>query len=77
MTTIKFNLANNDKVSFQVFNLLGENIFLKDLGELEKGAHHFNWVAEDNFKSPLSSGVYFYQIKGVENMDTKKLVLLR
>jgi len=77
MTTIKFNLASNDKVSFQVYNLLGENIFFKELGELEKGAHHFNWVAEDNFRSPLCSGIYFYQIKGTENSDTKKLVLLR
>ncbi|MCK9210114.1 MAG: family 16 glycosylhydrolase [Ignavibacteriaceae bacterium] len=77
MTTIKFYLPDNEKIAFQVYNLLGENIFFKELGELEKGTHDYSWIAEDNFKSPLSSGVYFYQIKGKENSDTKKLVLLR
>lgn len=77
MTTIKFYLPRSEYVTFQVFNLLGENIFTNDLGEMEKGLHRLNWNAEDNFKSPLSSGIYFYQIKGDEISDTKKLVLLK
>jgi flagellar hook assembly protein FlgD len=77
MTKIKFYLPNNERIAFQVYNCLGENIFFKDLGELEKGTHHFNWIAEDYLKSPLSSGIYFYQLKGAENSDTKKLVLLK
>ncbi|MCK9426624.1 MAG: family 16 glycosylhydrolase [Ignavibacteriaceae bacterium] len=77
MTTIKFYLPKNEKVEFHVFNLLGENIFAKDLGEMEKGSHHFNWSAEDNFKSPLSSGIYLYRIKGDEKSEAKKLVLLK
>ena len=77
MTTIKFYLQKSERIDFRVFNLLGENIFSKELGDLDKGAHHLNWNAEDNFKSPLSSGIYFYQIRGDEISDTKKLVLLK
>ena len=77
MTTIKFNLPKNQKVSFNVFNLLGKSIFFQNLGELEPGVHHLNWMAEDNSHVPLSSGVYLYQIKGDELSDTKKLVLLK
>jgi len=76
-TTINFSLPVNQNITFKVFNLLGENIFLKDLGELEGGYHQFKWIAEDNFKSQLYSGIYFYQIKGDEISDTKKLVLLK
>ena len=77
MTTIKFYLPKSEYVTFQVYNLLGENIFTKDLGELEKGLHRLNWNAEDNFQSPLTSGIYFYRVKGKEISDTKKLVLLK
>ncbi len=77
MTTIKFYLPKNEHVDFRVFNFLGENILSKNLGEMEKGAHHLNWLAEDNFKNLLSSGIYFYQIKGNEISGTKKLVLLK
>ena len=77
MTTIKFYLPKSEYVTFQVFNLLGENIFTKDLGEMEKGSHHLIWNVEDNFKSPLTSGIYFYRVKGKEISDTKKLVLLK
>ncbi|PJC57411.1 MAG: hypothetical protein CO025_13535, partial [Ignavibacteria bacterium CG_4_9_14_0_2_um_filter_37_13] len=31
-TTINFSLPVNQNITFKVFNLLGENIFLKDLG---------------------------------------------
>jgi len=77
MTAIKFFLPRSEVINFRVFNLLGENVFTKDLGEMKKGANLFNWDAEDNFKKPLSSGIYFYQIKGDEIADTKKLVLLK
>lgn len=77
MTTIKFYLPESEYVTFQVYNLLGENIFTKDLGEMEKGSHHLIWNAEDNFRSPLTSGIYFYRVKGKEISDTKKLVLLK
>ncbi|MFA6980855.1 MAG: family 16 glycosylhydrolase [Ignavibacteriaceae bacterium] len=77
MTTIKFYLPKNERVTFQVYNLLGENIFTKDLGEMQQGSHHLNWNAEDNFNGQLSSGIYFYRINGHEVSDTKKLVLLK
>lgn len=77
MTTIKFHLPQHEQVSFHVYNLLGENIFTKDLGEMQQGMHQFIWNTEDNSKKQLSSGIYFYQIKGDEISDTKKLVLLK
>jgi len=77
MTTIKFFLPANDNISFAVYNVLGEKIFFENMGELKEGIHQLNWEAKDAINSTITSGVYFYQIKGEEISTTKKLILLK
>lgn len=71
-TTIKFGLAEAAVVHLSVYNIIGEQVIEIVNQELEAGYHQYTFDA-----SHLSSGVYIYQIKAGEFIDTKKLILLK
>ena len=59
-TTISFALIENSNVAFEVFNVLGQQIFTKEMNSLMAGYHKFEFDA-----STLTSGVYIYQVRAV------------
>jgi hypothetical protein len=72
-TTIEFHLPYPGRVSLEIFNLHGEKV--ATLSEREKfiaGAHKLHWLAEG-----LSSGIYFYQLRTNNFIETRKLILLK
>ena len=71
-TTIKYTIPELSKVKLTLFNLLGEE--MKTLINEEKNAG--NYSVEFNATN-LPSGVYFYQLKAGDYIDTKKMILLR
>lgn len=71
-TTIKFNLAEASEVSLEIFNSLGQSVGTLVQGNLNKGIHEYQWNA-DNF----TSGVYFYKIKAGNNIEIKRMTLLK
>ncbi|NET31423.1 MAG: T9SS type A sorting domain-containing protein [Cyanothece sp. SIO1E1] len=57
ITTINFGLQQHAKVSFQVFNLFGQNVYESTNQDLAPGNYQFNFDG-----SNLSSGMYVYKI---------------
>jgi len=43
----------------------------------EAGFKSVQWNATDSFGKPVSAGVYLYQIRAGESVQTKKMVLLK
>jgi len=72
VTFIKYSIPEVSKVSLTLFNLLGEEV--ADLVNEEKVAGYY--TIEFN-AATLPSGVYFYQLRAGNYVDTKKMLLLK
>lgn len=71
-TSIKYSIPELSKVKLVLYNLLGEKV--RTLIDEEKSAG--NYEVEFDSKN-LSSGVYFYQFKAGDFIQTKKMILLK
>ena len=72
VTTIKFDLPVPAKTTLQIYNAIGEQLFVLIDQELEAGSHQIEIDA-----SELSSGIYFYKFKAGSFSETKKMILLK
>jgi GH35 family endo-1,4-beta-xylanase len=71
-TKIKYSLPKEEFVSLRVFNLLGEEIILLVDGIKQAGNYIVTLDA-----SQLPNGIYLYQLKTQNFVDTKKFVVLK
>lgn len=72
VTTIKFTIPEETKVTLEVFNQLGERVAVLVNEKLEAGNHFATWNAAN-----LPSGIYFYEIRTDKFSSAKKLLLLK
>ena len=71
-TKIEFRIANFGFVSLKVYDVLGNEIATLVNNELPEGEY------EIEFDAPgLPNGIYFYQLKAGDFIQTKKMVLLK
>jgi hypothetical protein len=77
-TMINFKIKERSKISLKIYDIKGEEIATLIDGEMQAGNYNteFNALKNKNGNA-LASGVYFYQMKTNNYMETKKLVLLR
>jgi hypothetical protein len=71
-TRIDFSLAVDSKVSLKVFDVLGQEVATLINSDLVAGSHNVEFSAAN-----INSGVYFYILQAGDNVETKKMVLLR
>ncbi|MBN1302572.1 MAG: T9SS type A sorting domain-containing protein [Melioribacteraceae bacterium] len=69
-TTISFYVSNSSYVTLKVFDVVGREIETLVDGIKSPGYYNMNF---DAFR--LSSGIYFYQLRAGNYIETKKLVL--
>ena len=72
LTTIEYNIPQNNFVRITIYNLRGEKI--KTLVNKNKIAGNYSIVFDGN---NFSSGIYFYRIEAGNYSNTKKLVLMK
>ncbi|MCX6151233.1 MAG: family 16 glycosylhydrolase [Ignavibacteriales bacterium] len=75
-TKIQFYLQREEHLSLFIHDILGKQIFFRDLGIVKPGKNEFIWNAIDGAGKHLSSNVYFYSLKGKDFLQSKKLILL-
>ncbi|MBN1164737.1 MAG: T9SS type A sorting domain-containing protein [Candidatus Krumholzibacteriota bacterium] len=76
-TTIQFSLKEKSQVSIRVYNVAGQLVRIL-VDEIRKpGIYHINWDGRNSEGRLVSSGVYFYQFKTKDFVQTKKMVLLK
>ncbi len=71
-TMIQYSLATNAKVTLTVYNVLGQEIKTLVDAKQTAGVHHIAFDAHS-----FTSGVYFYQIKAGNFVQTKKMLLVK
>ncbi len=76
-TTISYDLPRASRVTLEVFNTLGQRVRTLVDKRQEAGRHQMVWDGRDEGGSKVSSGIYFYKIVTGEQIDTKKMILLK
>ncbi len=71
-TKIKFSLARESNVKLEIYNTLGQRVETLINQKMQAGEHEYNFNA-----SGLSSGVYLYKINADNNVQVRKMVLLK
>jgi hypothetical protein len=71
-TNIQYAISNRQFVSLKVYDILGNEIEILANEEKPAGTYEQTWNAKN-----LPSGVYFYQLKAGEFIQTKKMLLLK
>lgn len=76
-TTIGFSLARVSQVDLCIYNSLGRCVRKFALGELAPGDHSIEWDGTDNSGHSVSSGVYFYRLRGDVDSRARKMMLVK
>jgi len=76
-TTIEFSLSHQASVVITIRNILGQKVVDLVNGVRQAGSHQVSWEGIDSKGRPVSSGVYFYQIKAAGYLQTHKMMLLK
>ena len=71
-TTIRFKLAQSQRVQLNVYNTLGQKVATVLNKSMQAGSHSVQFNG-----SGLTSGVYIYRIKAGEYTETKKMMLMK
>jgi len=76
-TTIVFWLPRTAQVTLQVFDLSGRLVRSLVRDNLPPGEQKMVWDGKDDKGHPVSSGMYWYQLQTNNNVEAKKMLLLR
>jgi sugar lactone lactonase YvrE len=71
-TTIKYALPQRSDLVITVYNVLGKEVMTLINDEQEAGVYEVEFNA-----STLASGIYFYQLRAGNYVETKKMILLK
>jgi len=72
-TNITYNLSTVGQVTVEVFNMLGQRVIIIDRGFEDAGSHTIQLNAEEL----LSTGIYFYRIRGETFSETRKFLFIK
>jgi hypothetical protein len=77
VTKLRYDLPENSHVNITIYDMLGRAV--KTMVNQHQNAGHRSiiWNATDNFGKPVGAGIYLYQLRAGEYMQTKKMVLLK
>ncbi|NKB72696.1 MAG: T9SS type A sorting domain-containing protein [Candidatus Latescibacteria bacterium] len=76
-TVIRFALPQAGSADLAVYNLAGQKVAQLLAGPRPAGAHVISWDGRDQTGRALASGVYLYRLQVGQQVQTRKLLLLR
>jgi hypothetical protein len=77
ITFLSYDLPNQAQVTLTVYDLIGREVIQLVNTTQDAGYKSVQWNATDSFGKPVSAGVYLYQIRAGEFVQTRKMVLLK
>jgi len=75
-TIIEFDLERGQEISLEIFNILGQKVETVLEEYRPAGKYRVTWNSSGKDKN-LSSGIYFYRLKGETKSHTRKMILLK
>ncbi len=76
-TTIKYQLAQNSKVTLEIYDMLGQRIKTLVNDVQDAGYYSVSWDGSNNFGQQVSSGIYIYRLQAGSFVKTLKMNLLK
>jgi flagellar hook assembly protein FlgD len=76
-TVIKYQISKLAFVSVTVYDIQGKEVIKLTSEKQKLGEYQVSWNGKDNEGGDVASGIYFYQLKINEFVQTKKLTLIR
>ena len=77
VTTLRYDLPEQTQITLTIYDLMGREVTQIVNTTKEPGLKSVQWDATDSFGKPVSAGVYLYQIRAGEFVQTRKMVLLK
>jgi len=77
ITTLKYDLPSDAFVTLSIYDMLGREVTQLVNTSQKSGFKSVHWDAKDSMGRPVSAGVYLYQIHAADNVQTRKMVLLK
>ena len=76
-TVIRFVLPQRNQVELALFNLAGQKVSALVHGIRPAGTYAVHWDGRDSAGQALASGLYLYRLQAGNQVETRKLLLLR
>ena len=76
-TKIRYSLAGSFPTTLEVFDVLGRQVQTLVDEFQPAGIHEVIWDGTDAHGRSVASGMYFYRLRARQNVDSKKMVLLK
>ena len=76
-TIIHYALPKISNVTVAIYNSIGQKVSTLVNQKQSAGNYSVNWNGVDNYGNYVSSGVYFYQIKAGDFVQTRKMMLMK
>ena len=77
VTTLRYDLPENALVNITIYEMLGRQVKTLVNQTQDTGYQSVVCDATNDYGKPVSAGIYLYQIKAGEYINTKKMVLLK
>jgi len=77
VTTVRFSLAEQSKVTVDVYNVLGQRVARLVNESLAAGEHSAVWHGVDDTGRNVGSGIYFCRMTAGRYTSVKKMILLK
>ena len=74
---INYDLPKDAMVNVMIYDILGREVKSLVRGVKQAGYHTVTWDSKDSKGSPVSAGIYFYQIQSKDFVKTRKMILLK
>ncbi|MBI2504729.1 MAG: T9SS type A sorting domain-containing protein [Candidatus Latescibacteria bacterium] len=76
-TVIRFDLPEGAAVELSLYDLAGQKVATLVGGWRSAGTYQVRWDARNDAGQPLASGVYFYQLRAGDRVESRRLLVLR
>ncbi|MEL6821215.1 MAG: T9SS type A sorting domain-containing protein [Calditrichota bacterium] len=76
-TTIRYRLSQQEMVTLEIFNLLGQKVRTLVNQVEDTGEYSVRWDGRDTNGYSTASGVYLYRLRAGEFTATRKMMLIR
>ena len=76
-TSISYQLSASGKVTMKIYNTMGQMVRTLVNANKPAGNYKVTWNGKDNNGFAVSSGIYFYQMRAKDFVQTRKMLFLK